>query len=175
MFAHEFIRNAYLAGTFIALACGCVGWFVVAPRRSCSPATRSATWRSSGAIAAAVVGLDERVGLFAADAGGGRRDGARSAAAARADDAVIGDRVRVDPGHRGAAARRCSSTSSAGGAGISAAQRAVRVDLSLSAGDVAAGGGDRRSAVTVARRDRRPAAAARHGRPGAGGGAGASR
>ena len=25
MFAHEFVRNAYLAGTFIALACGCVG------------------------------------------------------------------------------------------------------------------------------------------------------
>ena len=29
MFAHEFVRNAYLAGTFIALACGTIGWFVV--------------------------------------------------------------------------------------------------------------------------------------------------
>ena len=32
MFAHEFVRNAWLAGTFIALACGVIGWFVVAPR-----------------------------------------------------------------------------------------------------------------------------------------------
>lgn len=29
MFSHEFVRNAWLAGTFIALACGTVGWFVV--------------------------------------------------------------------------------------------------------------------------------------------------
>ena len=29
MFAHEFIRNAFLAGTFVALACGLVGYFVV--------------------------------------------------------------------------------------------------------------------------------------------------
>ncbi|MGB0097190.1 MAG: metal ABC transporter permease [Solirubrobacteraceae bacterium] len=29
MFAHDFVRNAYLAGTFISLACGIVGWFVV--------------------------------------------------------------------------------------------------------------------------------------------------
>ena len=29
MFAHDFVRNAYLAGTFIALACGTTGWFVV--------------------------------------------------------------------------------------------------------------------------------------------------
>ena len=29
MFAHEFVRNAYLAGTFIALAGGTVGWLVV--------------------------------------------------------------------------------------------------------------------------------------------------
>ena len=29
MLAHEFMRNAFLAGTFIALACGLVGYFVV--------------------------------------------------------------------------------------------------------------------------------------------------
>ena len=29
MFTHDFVRNAYLAGTFIALACGTTGWFVV--------------------------------------------------------------------------------------------------------------------------------------------------
>ena len=42
MFAQEFIRNALLAGTPIALACGAVGYFVVL-RARCSPATRSAT------------------------------------------------------------------------------------------------------------------------------------
>jgi ABC-type Mn2+/Zn2+ transport system permease subunit len=26
MLAHDFVRNAYLAGTFIALACGTIGW-----------------------------------------------------------------------------------------------------------------------------------------------------
>ena len=29
MFAHEFMRNAFLAGTFVALACGLIGYFVV--------------------------------------------------------------------------------------------------------------------------------------------------
>ena len=29
MFAHEFMRNAILAGSFIALACGLIGYFVV--------------------------------------------------------------------------------------------------------------------------------------------------
>ena len=29
MFSAEFMRNALLAGTFIALACGVSGWFVV--------------------------------------------------------------------------------------------------------------------------------------------------
>jgi zinc/manganese transport system permease protein len=88
MFAHEFIRNAYLAGTFIALACGVIGWFVVL-RGQVFAGDALGHVAFVGAIAAAVVGVDERVGLFtltlvlaAAMAGLGRR--------ARADDVTIG-------------------------------------------------------------------------------------
>jgi zinc/manganese transport system permease protein len=88
MFAHEFIRNAYLAGTFIALACSVVGWFVVL-RGQVFAGDALGHVAFVGAIAAAAVGVDERVGLFAltlvlaaAMAGLGRR--------ARADDVTIG-------------------------------------------------------------------------------------
>ncbi|HYM46238.1 MAG TPA: metal ABC transporter permease [Solirubrobacteraceae bacterium] len=88
MFAHEFIRNAYLAGTFIALACGVVGWFVVL-RGQVFAGDALSHVAFVGAIAAAVVGVDERVGLFALTlglaavmAGLGRR--------ARADEVTIG-------------------------------------------------------------------------------------
>ncbi len=88
MFAHEFVRNAYLAGTFIALACGTVGWFVVL-RAEVFAADALTHVAFVGAIAAAVVGLDERVGLFAltlASAAGLSVIGRRG----RADDAAIG-------------------------------------------------------------------------------------
>jgi zinc/manganese transport system permease protein len=88
MFAHEFIRNAYLAGTFIALACGLVGWFMVL-RGQVFAGDALSHVAFVGAIAAAVVGVDERVGLFALTlwlaavmAGLGRR--------AQADDVTIG-------------------------------------------------------------------------------------
>jgi zinc/manganese transport system permease protein len=64
MFAHEFVRNAYLAGTFIALACGIVGWFVVL-RRQVFAGDALSHVAFVGAIGAAVLGIDERVGLFA--------------------------------------------------------------------------------------------------------------
>jgi zinc/manganese transport system permease protein len=82
MFAHEFIRSAYLAGTFIALACGLVGWFVVL-RGQVFAGDALGHVAFVGAVAAAVVGVDERVGLFAltlalaaAMAGFGRRGAA---------------------------------------------------------------------------------------------------
>jgi zinc/manganese transport system permease protein len=88
MFAHEFIRNAYLAGTFVALACGVVGWFMVL-RAQVFAGDALSHVAFVGAIAAAVVGVDERVGLFALTlliaalmAGLGPR--------ARADDVTIG-------------------------------------------------------------------------------------
>ncbi|HWX88129.1 MAG TPA: metal ABC transporter permease [Solirubrobacteraceae bacterium] len=88
MFGHEFIRNAYLAGTLIALACGLVGWFTVL-RGQVFAGDALSHVAFVGAIAAAVVGVDERIGLFALTlglaavmAGLGRR--------AQADDVTIG-------------------------------------------------------------------------------------
>jgi zinc/manganese transport system permease protein len=88
MFAHDFVRDAYLAGTFIALACGTVGWFVVL-RAQVFAGDALSHVAFVGAIAAAVVGLDEVVGIFAltlALAAGMALLGRR----ARADDVVIG-------------------------------------------------------------------------------------
>ncbi|HXC46424.1 MAG TPA: metal ABC transporter permease [Solirubrobacteraceae bacterium] len=88
MFAHEFIRNAYLAGTFVALACGFVGWFAVL-RGQVFAGDALGHMAFVGAIAAAVIGVEVRVGLFALTlglaavmAGLGRR--------AQADDVTIG-------------------------------------------------------------------------------------
>lgn len=88
MLTHEFVRNAYLAGTPLALACGLVGWFTVL-RGQVFAGDALSHVAFVGAIAAAVVGADERVGLFALTlalagvmAGLGRR--------AQADDVTIG-------------------------------------------------------------------------------------
>jgi zinc/manganese transport system permease protein len=63
MFAHEFVRNAYLAGTFIALACGTIGWFVVL-RNQVFAGDALSHVAFVGAIGAAALGIDERIGLF---------------------------------------------------------------------------------------------------------------
>jgi zinc/manganese transport system permease protein len=88
MFAHEFVRDEYLAGTFIALACGAAGWFVVL-RAQVFAGDALSHVAFVGAIGAAVIGVNERVGLFALTllvaavmAALGRRG--------RADDVVIG-------------------------------------------------------------------------------------
>jgi len=88
MFSHEFIRNAYLAGTFVALACGTIGWLVVL-RAQVFAGDALSHAAFVGAIGAAVLGLDVRVGLFALTiivalgmAALGRRG--------QADDTVIG-------------------------------------------------------------------------------------
>ena len=88
MFAHEFMRNAFLAGTPIALACGLVGYFVVL-RGQVFAGDALSHVAFAGALAAAAFGIDLRLGLFAATilvalgmGGLGER--------ARADDVVIG-------------------------------------------------------------------------------------
>ena len=88
MFAHEFFRNALLAGTFIALACGAVGYFVVL-RAQVFAGDALSHVAFTGALAAAAAGIDTRVGLFTATiavalvlGGVGRRAGA--------DDVAIG-------------------------------------------------------------------------------------
>ena len=88
MFGHEFMRNAFLAGTFVALACGLVGYFVVL-RAQVFAGDALSHVAFTGALAAAAAGIDVRVGLFAATilvALGMGAAGER----ARADDAVIG-------------------------------------------------------------------------------------
>ncbi len=106
MFSHEFMRNALLAGTFVAFACGLCGWFVVLRRQVFAGDTLSHV-AFPGALAATVAGIDQRVGLFAATMlvgvaialagrgalmrGGGRGSRAGGAAGvAPADDATIG-------------------------------------------------------------------------------------
>lgn len=89
MFAHDFVREAYIAGTPIALACGLIGWFVVL-RAQVFAGDALSHVAFVGAIAAAAAGLDERVGLFAVTllvALGMAALGGRSG---EADDAVIG-------------------------------------------------------------------------------------
>jgi zinc/manganese transport system permease protein len=89
MFAQDFVRNAYLAGTPIALACGLIGWFVVL-RRQVFAGDALSHVAFVGAIAAAAAGVDVRVGLFALTlvvAVGMARLGRH---AGEADDAAIG-------------------------------------------------------------------------------------
>ena len=87
MFAHAFVRNAYLAGTFIALASGCVGWFVVA-RAQLFAGDALSHVAFVGAIGAAVVAR-RATGAVRADAGGCGGD-LGAGRAGRADDAAIG-------------------------------------------------------------------------------------
>jgi zinc/manganese transport system permease protein len=65
MFAQEFFRNALLAGTFVALACGLVGYFVVL-RAQVFAGDALSHVAFTGALAAAAAGVDTRIGLFAA-------------------------------------------------------------------------------------------------------------
>jgi zinc/manganese transport system permease protein len=65
MFAHEFVRNALLAGTFVALACGAVGYFVVL-RAQVFAGDALSHVAFTGAVAAAAAGGDPRAGLFVA-------------------------------------------------------------------------------------------------------------
>ena len=65
MFAYDFVRNAYLAGTFIALACGVIGWFVVL-RGQVFAGDALSHVAFTGAVGAAAIGIDARIGLFLA-------------------------------------------------------------------------------------------------------------
>jgi zinc/manganese transport system permease protein len=65
MLSHPFMRNALLAGTGIALACGLVGYFLVL-RSQVFTADALSHVAFTGALAALAFGIDARVGLFAA-------------------------------------------------------------------------------------------------------------
>jgi len=66
MFTHDFVRNAYIAGTPIALACGVLGWFVVLRAQVFAGDVLSHV-AFVGAIAAAVLVLT----VLATSSGGG--------------------------------------------------------------------------------------------------------
>jgi len=129
MFAHEFVRNAYLAGTFVALACGTAGWFVVL-RAQVFAGDALSHVAFVGAIAAAVIGLDQVVGIFVltlALALGMAVLGGR----ARADDVVIGIVFSWILG-LGLLFITLLSTSGSGGSGIAAANTLFGSIFSLS-------------------------------------------
>jgi zinc/manganese transport system permease protein len=65
MFAQEFVRNAWLAGTAIAVASGLIGYFVVL-RAQVFAGDALSHVAFTGALAAAAAGIDIRIGLFAA-------------------------------------------------------------------------------------------------------------
>ncbi len=146
MFSQEFMRNALLAGTFIALACGVSGWFVVL-RGQVFAGDALSHVAFPGALAAAAAGVDERVGLFAATVavgagigalgrtgGAGAGRGAKMAAAAPADDAAIGTVFTFILGV-GVFFLTLFSTSSGGGAGIQAAHTLFGSIFGLAAGE----------------------------------------
>jgi zinc/manganese transport system permease protein len=88
MLAHEFMRNAFLAGTFVALACGLVGYFVVL-RSQVFAGDALSHVAFTGALAAAAAGIDVRLGLFVATLGVAAGMGMLGRRA-RPDDVVIG-------------------------------------------------------------------------------------
>ncbi len=65
MLAHEFMRNALLAGTFVAAACGLIGYFIVL-RGQVFAGDALSHIAFTGALAAAAAGVDIRLGLFVA-------------------------------------------------------------------------------------------------------------
>jgi zinc/manganese transport system permease protein len=91
MLSEPFIARALLAGTFIALASGLVGFFVVL-RRQVFAGDALSHVAFTGAVAALAVGVDLRAGLFAACVGFALALAAlgRAGTAGRADDVVIG-------------------------------------------------------------------------------------
>jgi zinc/manganese transport system permease protein len=131
MFAHDFVRNAYLAGTPIALACGMVGWFLLL-RAQVFAGDALSHVAFVGAIAAGVLGFDERIGLFAltlaaaaAMAALGRRG--------QADDVVIGTLFAWILG-LGILLIALLATSAAGGTGVQLPNTLFGSIYSLSAG-----------------------------------------
>lgn len=65
MLSHPFMRNALLAGTGIAIACGLVGHFLVL-RSQVFTADALSHVAFTGALAALAFGIDARIGLFVA-------------------------------------------------------------------------------------------------------------
>lgn len=133
MLGQEFMRNALLAGTFIALACGVSGWFVVL-RAQVFAGDALSHVAFPGALAAAAAGIDERVGLLVATvlvgagigllglggAGAGSGRGRTGGAGSAGQDTAIGIVFTFVLG-LGVFFLTLFSLSASGGAGIQAA------------------------------------------------------
>jgi zinc/manganese transport system permease protein len=142
MLSQEFIRNALLAGTFVALACGVIGWFVVL-RGQVFAGDALSHVAFPGALAAAAAGIDQRIGLFVATIAVGAAIGAlgRGALArgatpgsAPADDTAIGTAFTFILG-LGVFFLARVSTSSAGSSGVIGAHTLFGSIFGLSAGE----------------------------------------
>jgi zinc/manganese transport system permease protein len=88
IFAHAFVRNAFVAGTAIALAVGLVGYFVVL-RSQVFTGDALSHVAVTGALGALAFGIDARIGLFAATIALGMAMGVLGRRG-RADDVVVG-------------------------------------------------------------------------------------
>jgi zinc/manganese transport system permease protein len=132
MFTHEFVRNAYLAGTGIALACGVVGWFVLL-RAQLFAGDAMSHFAFVGAVGAAAAGIDVRIGLFALTIclGGAMAMLGRRGAA---DDTVIGIVFAWVLGI-GVLLLAVLATSSAGGDAVAASNTLFGGIYTLSAGE----------------------------------------
>ena len=88
MLRHEFMRNAFMAGTAVAVACGLAGSFILL-RGQLFAGDALSHVAFTGTLAALLLGIDVRVGLY----GGTVLVAALLAALgprARADDVAIG-------------------------------------------------------------------------------------
>jgi zinc/manganese transport system permease protein len=159
MLGQEFMRNALLAGTFVALACGVSGWFVVL-RGQVFAGDALSHVAFPGALAAAAAGVDQRIGLFVATIaagaaigmlgrgvlGGGRGGGAGghgeaggaagggAGAAGAVEDTAIGIAFTFILG-LGVFFLTLAGTSAAGASGIAGAHTLFGSIFGLSAGE----------------------------------------
>jgi zinc/manganese transport system permease protein len=143
MLSQEFMRNALLAGTFVALACGVVGWFVVL-RGQIFAGDALGHVAFPGALAAAAAGVDERVGLFLATILAGAVIGTLGrgvlvrgegvAGTSPADDTAIGTAFTFILG-LGVFFLARLSTSSSGGSGIAGVHTLFGSIFGLSGGE----------------------------------------
>ena len=89
MLGHPFMRNAFVAGTAVAVAAGLVGYFLVL-RSQVFTGDALSHAAFTGALAALAIGIDARLGLFAATVAAGVAM-ALLGHRGRANDVVIGN------------------------------------------------------------------------------------
>jgi zinc/manganese transport system permease protein len=136
MLGQEFMRNALLAGTFVALACGVSGWFVVL-RGQVFAGDALSHVAFPGALAAAAAGVDQRIGLFVATIAAGAAIGMLGRgvlAGGRGNDTAIGIAFTFILG-LGVFFLALAGTSAAGASGIAGAHTLFGSIFGLSAGE----------------------------------------